>query len=365
MAEEANTESSTTETTFVPVAIDFSRIGLELKCAEDKASKAVNDGLAKLKGVLESFTSAADGVFSSGSTIGSAIGSDIDSISGSAKKALGDLETNVISLREQVAQAILTWKLEGEEAAAKAFADIKKSFPSYDPKTLLTALTGNSANTVVVFSLCDNVKEQTIADGRTTPLDIPEEVPPPSGEVSSLPPQESIPRPNVAAFPDAVILTEVITQIPEANVPPEFQGPVEMFGPFLPAEAPKSQETRVIVELEKVIRGESQLALDSITKSIQSIPPRVAGTISSSIAYFRSIFTYPYKNESIKSDASALTAIRNKFISEGGPVSNVEAKVFSVMKKYYGKGNNSPDISHLASDIKDFTRSLLGKYYPH
>ena len=357
----ANTETSST--ILVPTAIDFSRINLEFHCVEDKAAKAVQSGLNKLKGLLESFTSAADGVFSAGSGIGSAIGSDIASISTSAKNALGELETNVISLREQVASAILTWKLEGEEAATDAFNAIKNSFPSYDPSSVLEAMSGHSGNTVLIFSLCDTVKEQTIADGRTTPLDIPEDVPAPSGEALPLPPQEDIPRPNVEAFPDAVILSEVI---PAANIPPpEFYGPVEMFGPFVSITQTKSQDDRIAIELEKVTQGESKLTVpEVIKKSIQSVAPRVTGAISASIIYFRNIFSYPYKSESIRSDAGTLTTIRSNFISNGGSISNVESQVFAVLKKYYGKGRNSPNITQLTGDIKDFTRTLLGKYYP-
>ena len=201
MADEANTEPKTI--TYIPMTLDFSRISLEFDCAKNRAAEAVKDGLNQLKGKLAGLTSSADGVFTEGASIAGTVGGDITGLIRSAKQTLGEIETGVISLRESVAEAILTWQIQGAEAAAKAFDDIKQKFPSFDPNTVIDGLSAKS-NTVLIFSFCDTVKDQTIADGRSEPLDVPKELPAPSTDaVMSIPEIQPIPDVKI---PDPILI---------------------------------------------------------------------------------------------------------------------------------------------------------------
>lgn len=169
--------------------LDFTKISTEANCAKTAATQAVGDGLKKLKGKLDSFTSGPDGIFTSGATLASGISADVNALVTTAKTALGNLEKNVISLRGRLATAVLRWQTEGEEAAQKEFDSIKNQFPAFKQDEFVSNLQKPG------FSFCSSVKEQTVSDGSTTPKDIPDAVPPPSSdaEMDSLPDLATLP----------------------------------------------------------------------------------------------------------------------------------------------------------------------------
>ena len=218
---------------------DITKLKTEAGCAAAGVSKGLSAAKGALDKKLAELTAGVDGIFAAGANLKKSIEGEIKGLRDAALGALGDLEKNVISLRDETALALTKWndnrianniaekkladlkmvddalamvraenrtrfeqgigprmsgnkdnpgpleesllvmranqafeidptdkKLDAIVSANLEFERVKKLFPALDVQKLVAKAEKPG------FSLCKDVKEQTISDGNPTPKNI-------------------------------------------------------------------------------------------------------------------------------------------------------------------------------------------------
>jgi hypothetical protein len=98
----------------------------------------------------------------------------------------------VASYRDELAKAVATWKDEGEEAGAEAFAEVKAKFPAFDREAFVATLLPG-------FSFCRDIPDLVLLEGESVPKPVPAPITPPASNAGSPPSLFPVP-PVTGAF---------------------------------------------------------------------------------------------------------------------------------------------------------------------